>query len=167
VPAAELPPMQLPPDETSWQMPDYRELLHAGSAQTITEEMLEERRRIIEETLEAFGAPGRVVEINVGPAITQFGVEPGYLNARGKQTRIKVNQIAKLDADLALALAARSIRIEAPVPGKGYVGIEVPNPETSLVGLRDIIASPAFNQVRSRLRLALGKSIDGALWSPI
>jgi DNA segregation ATPase FtsK/SpoIIIE-like protein len=162
VPAAELPPMQLPPDETSWQMPDYRELLHAGSAQTITEEMLDERRRIIEETLEAFGAPGRVVEINVGPAITQFGVEPGYLNARGKQTRIKVNQIAKLDADLALALAARSIRIEAPVPGKGYVGIEVPNPETSLVGLRDIIASPAFNQVRSRLRLALGKSIDGA-----
>ncbi|MDW8300499.1 MAG: DNA translocase FtsK, partial [Anaerolineae bacterium] len=161
-PAEELPPMQLPPDETTWQMPDYRQLLRAGSAQTITQEMLLERARIIEETLEAFGAPGRVVEINVGPAITQFGVEPGYLNSRGKQTRIKVNQIAKLDADLALALAARTVRIEAPVPGKGYVGIEVPNPETALVGLRDIIASPAFNEMRSRLRLALGKSIDGA-----
>jgi DNA segregation ATPase FtsK/SpoIIIE-like protein len=159
---AELPPMQLPDGETSWTMPDYRQLLRAGSAQNITQEMLLERARIIEQTLESFGAPGRVVEINVGPAITQFGVEPGYLNARGKQTRIKVNQIAKLDNDLALALAARSIRIEAPVPGKGYVGIEVPNPETSLVGLRDIIASPTFNEMRSRLRLALGKSIDGA-----
>jgi len=154
--------MQLPDGETSWTMPDYRQLLRAGSAQNITQEMLLERARIIEQTLESFGAPGRVVEINVGPAITQFGVEPGYLNARGKQTRIKVNQIAKLDNDLALALAARSIRIEAPVPGKGYVGIEVPNPETSLVGLRDIIASPTFNEMRSRLRLALGKSIDGA-----
>ncbi len=162
IPAAELPPMQHLPGDTTWQMPDYRELLQSGSAQTITEEMLAERRRLIEETLEAFGAPGRVVEINVGPTITQFGVEPGYLNARGKQTRIKVNQIAKLDADLALALAARSIRIEAPVPGKGYVGIEVPNPETSLVGLRDIIGSSTFNQMRSRLRVALGKSIDGA-----
>jgi DNA segregation ATPase FtsK/SpoIIIE-like protein len=161
-PATELPPMQLPPGQTSWPMPDYRELLEAGSAQTITEEMLLDRKRIIEETLEDFGAPGRVVEINVGPTITQFGVEPGYLSARGKQTRIKVNQIAKLDADLALALAARSIRIEAPVPGKGYVGIEVPNPAIALVGLRDIIASPAFNEMRSRLRLALGKSIDGA-----
>ncbi len=161
-PTEDLPPMQLPADETAWQMPDYRQLLRPGSAQTITYEMLMERRRIIEETLEAFGAPGRVVEINVGPTITQFGVEPGYLNARGKQTRVKVNQIARLDADLALALAARSIRIEAPVAGKGYVGIEVPNPETSLVGLRDIIASPAFNALRSRLRLALGKSIDGA-----
>jgi DNA segregation ATPase FtsK/SpoIIIE-like protein len=160
--AAELPPMQHLPGDTTWQMPDYRELLQSGSAQTITEEMLAERRRLIEETLEAFGAPGRVVETNVGPTITQFGVEPGYLNSRGKQTRIKVNQIAKLDADLALALAARSIRIEAPVPGKGYVGIEVPNPETSLVGLRDIIGSSTFNQMRSRLRVALGKSIDGA-----
>ncbi|MFN7209441.1 MAG: DNA translocase FtsK, partial [Aggregatilineales bacterium] len=161
-PTEDLPPMQLPADETTWQMPDYRQLLRPGSAQTITYEMLMERRRIIEETLQAFGAPGRVVEINVGPTITQFGVEPGYLNARGKQTRVKVSQIARLDADLALALAARSIRIEAPVAGKGYVGIEVPNPETSLVGLRDIIASPAFNALRSRLRLALGKSIDGA-----
>ncbi|MFQ3534637.1 MAG: DNA translocase FtsK, partial [Aggregatilineales bacterium] len=161
-PADELPPMQLPETETAWPMPDYRQLLQPGSAQTITKEMLLERRRIIEETLEDFGAPGRVVEINVGPTITQFGVEPGYLNSRGKQTRIKVNQIAKLDADLALALAARSIRIEAPVPGKGYVGIEVPNPETALVGLRDIIASPTFNEIRSRLRLALGRSIDGA-----
>ncbi|MCE7949462.1 MAG: DNA translocase FtsK, partial [Chloroflexi bacterium CFX4] len=162
IPAAELPPMQHLPGDTTWQMPDYRELLQSGSAQTITEEMLAERRRLIEETLEAFGAPGRVVETNVGPTITQFGVEPGYLNSRGKQTRIKVNQIAKLDADLALALAARSIRIEAPVPGKGYVGIEVPNPATSLVGLRDIIGSSTFNQMRSRLRVALGKSIDGA-----
>ncbi len=160
--SAELPPMQHLPGDTTWPMPDYRELLQSGSVQTITEEMLAERRRLIEETLEAFGAPGRVVETNVGPTITQFGVEPGYLNSRGKQTRIKVNQIAKLDADLALALAARSIRIEAPVPGKGYVGIEVPNPETSLVGLRDIIGSSTFNQMRSRLRVALGKSIDGA-----
>ncbi len=147
---------------TGWLMPNIQEVLEAGSQKAVQQEVINERSRVIEDTLRAFGAPGKVVEINVGPTITQFGVEPDYLNLRGgKRTRVKVGAIAKLDADLALALAARSIRIEAPVPGKGYVGIEVPNAEVSLVGLRDIMEDPAFMKVKSRLRIALGKSIDG------
>jgi S-DNA-T family DNA segregation ATPase FtsK/SpoIIIE len=95
--------------------------------------------------------------------ITQFGVEPDYLvNRSGKKTRVKVGAIARLDADLALALAARSIRIEAPVPGKGFVGIEVPNDEVQLVSLYDIMDSPEFRRIDSKLRLALGLSVDGS-----
>ncbi|MBX3081987.1 MAG: DNA translocase FtsK 4TM domain-containing protein [Anaerolineae bacterium] len=145
-----------------WNMPDVAGLLDKGSEQQIQEDVIEERKRMIEETLEAFGAPGKIVEVNAGPVITQFGVEPGYLSSRGKQTRVKVSAIAKLDADLALALAARSIRIEAPVPGKGYVGIEVPNAKTTVVGLRDLMEAPEFRKINSRLRIALGKSVEGA-----
>jgi DNA segregation ATPase FtsK/SpoIIIE-like protein len=147
------------------RIPDYTQLLESGSEQRVNEQALQERARIIEETLEAFSAPGKVVEINTGPVITQFGVEPDYLVTRqGKQIRIKVGQIAKLDADLALALSARSIRIEAPVPGKGYIGIEVPNTETALVSLRDIMDSEEFQKVqaKSKLAIGLGQSVDGA-----
>ena len=150
-------------EHDGWHLPQIHNVLEAGSQQIIQEETLRERARIIEETLESFGAPGKVIVTNPGPVITQFGVEPGYLSSRqGKQTRVKVSAIAKLDADLALALSARSIRIEAPVPGKSYVGIEVPNAETALVGLRDIMESPAFDREKYRLPIALGKSIDGA-----
>ncbi|MCC7205727.1 MAG: hypothetical protein IT323_00375, partial [Anaerolineae bacterium] len=150
-----------PKERMGWDMPDYRALLEKGSQAHIQEEALRQRAKIIEDTLEAFGAPGRVVVTNPGPVITQFGVEPGYLQGRGKTTRVKVGAIAKLDDDLALALSARSIRIEAPVPGKSYVGIEVPNAESALVGLRDIVASTAFDREKFRLPIALGKSVDG------
>jgi DNA segregation ATPase FtsK/SpoIIIE-like protein len=147
---------------SGWEVPDFQELLEAGSQHQIKQEVLNERVQVIEETLKSFGAPGKVVEINSGPVITQFGVEPDYLVSRqGKKTRVKVSAIARLDADLALALAARSIRIEAPVPGKGYVGIEVPNAETALVSLRDIMASEEFQNIKSKLRIGLGKSVDG------
>jgi DNA segregation ATPase FtsK/SpoIIIE-like protein len=115
-----------------WRLPDYRTLLASGSDQEFDREGLVRRARIIEETLQSFGAPGRVVEVNTGPVITQFGVEPDYLTARsGKKSRVKVGAIAQLDKDLQLALGAKSIRIRSPVPGKGYVGIEVPNDEAS------------------------------------
>lgn len=146
-----------------WPMPQLGEILQTSTSDQINQKVLEERKQMIEETLEAFGAPGTVVEINPGPVITQFGVEPGYLyNRQGKASRVKVSAIAKLDADLALALAARSIRIEAPVPGKGFVGIEVPNAQSSVVGLRDLMASPEFQKINSKLRIVLGKSVDGA-----
>jgi S-DNA-T family DNA segregation ATPase FtsK/SpoIIIE len=145
-----------------WEMPEYSDLLERGSVAKADQEYLNERARIIEDTLQSFGSPGKVVEINTGPVITQFGVEPDYLVSRqGKKTRVKVGSIAKLDADLALALAARTIRIEAPVPGKGYVGIEVPNSKPSVVSLRDIMDEPAYQKINSRLRVALGRSVDG------
>ena len=117
---------------------------------------------MIEKTLASFGAPGRVVEINAGPVITQFGVEPDYLTARsGKKNRVKVSAIAQLDKDLQLALGAKSIRVEAPVPGKGYVGVEVPNPGAALVSLRDVMESESFQKIKSPLAVALGMSVDG------
>jgi DNA segregation ATPase FtsK/SpoIIIE-like protein len=162
-------PVQQPTSSTSgaharkqWRLPDYRTLLSSGSEQEFDRELLVHKARVIEETLQSFGAPGRVVEINTGPVITQFGVEPDHLTVRGgKKTRVKVSAIAQLDKDLQLALGARSIRIEAPVPGKGYVGIEVPNDEASLVSLRDVMESRAFNKIGSPLRIALGQSVDG------
>ena len=147
----------------SWQLPDYRELLSGGSTGEMDEEVLLHHAQIIEDTLASFGAPGRVVELNTGPVITQFGVEPDYLTSRaGKRNRVKVSAIAQLDKDLQLALGAKSIRVEAPVPGKGYVGIEVPNPESAMVSLRDVMESRGFQRIDSPLAIALGKSVDGA-----
>jgi DNA segregation ATPase FtsK/SpoIIIE-like protein len=146
----------------NWKLPDYRTLLSSGSEQEFDREHLLNLANTIEETLSGFGAPGRVVEINTGPVITQFGVEPGYLTARsGKKSRVKVSAIAQLDKDLQLALGAKSIRVEAPVPGKGYVGIEVPNAESSLVSLRDVMESTSFQKVKTPLAIALGMSVDG------
>ncbi|RMF76146.1 MAG: DNA translocase FtsK [Chloroflexi bacterium] len=159
------PPAQQPSVRTpkkDWKVPQLEELLMSGSDQDIDREFLLERARIIEDTLQSFGAPGRVVEVNTGPVITQFGVEPDYLVARsGKKTRVKVGAIAQLDKDLQLALGAKSIRVEAPVPGKGYVGIEVPNAEPALVSLRDVMESNEFQRIDSPLAIALGQSVDG------
>jgi DNA segregation ATPase FtsK/SpoIIIE-like protein len=149
--------------QKNWRLPDYRTVLASGSEQEFDRETLVKRARTIEETLQSFGAPGRVVEINTGPVITQFGVEPDYLMVRGgKKNRVKVSAIAALDKDLQLALGAKSIRIEAPVPGKGFVGVEVPNEEASLVSLRDVMESNTFTKIKSPLAIALGQSVDGA-----
>ncbi len=145
-----------------WQLPDFRALLTGGSTGEMDEEVLLQQAQIIEDTLASFGAPGRVVELNTGPVITQFGVEPDYLTSRtGKRSRVKVSAIAQLDKDLQLALGAKSIRVEAPVPGKGYVGIEVPNPDSAMVSLRDVMESRSFQHIDSPLAIALGMSVDG------
>ena len=125
-------------------------------------EQLELQAQIIQETLASFGAPGTVVEINSGPVITQYGVEPAKLTAKsGKQHRVSVSAIAKLDKDLQLALGAKSIRVEAPVPGKEYVGIEVPNPDAARVSLRVVMDSKSYQRIESPLAIALGVSVDG------
>ncbi len=120
-----------------------------------------ERAQIIEQTLASFGVPAHVVEIQRGPTVTQFGVEPDFIETRQGRTRVRVSQIVRLTDDLALALAAPRIRIQAPVPGHMYVGIEVPNTEISLVALRELIESDAFKKMRSPLRFALGKDVAG------
>jgi S-DNA-T family DNA segregation ATPase FtsK/SpoIIIE len=144
-----------------WVIPPLADMLEPGSEGGADDQYDRERVRVIEETLMSFGAPARVVEINRGPAITQFGVEPDYIDVRGKKTKVKVGKIASLSDDLALALAAPSIRIEAPVPGKGYVGIEVPNTETTLVALRDLMESENFKKMKGTLGLALGQDVSG------
>jgi S-DNA-T family DNA segregation ATPase FtsK/SpoIIIE len=138
------------------------EILERGIEGKANEAFDQGRARLIEETLAMFGAPARVVEVNRGPTITQFGVEPDFIDMRGgRRTKVKVSKIAALVDDLALALAAPSIRIEAPVPGKGYVGIEVPNPEISLVSLRDVMEAERFQSIPTNLRLGLGQDVSG------
>jgi S-DNA-T family DNA segregation ATPase FtsK/SpoIIIE len=146
----------------NWKLPQIEALLESGGDQDVADATIREQVEIIEHTLESFGAPASVVEISQGPTITQYGVEPSFIVQRsGKRTKVKVGKIAGLADDLALALAARSIRIQAPVPGKGYVGIEVPNPEKALVSLRDVMESAEFGNVRSPLRIGLGQNVAG------
>lgn len=145
-----------------WHLPKMDTILEPGTENAVADAQIRERAEIIEHTLRSFGAPGRVVEVNRGPVITQYGVEPQYVEQRnGRRIKVKVGQISSLADDLALALAARSIRIEAPVPGKGFIGIEVPNAEVSLVSLRDVMEAEPFSHVRSPLRLGLGQDVSG------
>ncbi|MCC6188431.1 MAG: DNA translocase FtsK 4TM domain-containing protein [Anaerolineales bacterium] len=145
-----------------WELPALADMLDPGTESGASDELDRQRANLIEATLASFGAPVRVVEVNRGPTITQFGVEPDFVEQRGgKKTKVKVGKIASLADDLALALSAHSIRIEAPVPGKGYVGIEVPNAETSLVALRDVMESDTFDQLKGALRLGLGQDVSG------
>ena len=147
-----------------WRLPDIGEIFEDLGAQEISQAEIQQRVQIIEQTLESFGVPARVVEVNQGPVVTQFGVEPGFITGRGgKQTKVKVSRISSLADDLALALAAAPIRIEAPVPGRSIVGIEVPNKEVALVSLREVMESKAFARLRRKtpLPIALGENVSG------
>ncbi len=144
-----------------WVLPKISEILEPAQAPIINNEFVEKRARLIEETLASFGAPAKVVAKSIGPTVTMFGVEPQFIESRNGQTRVRVAKIAALADDLALALAAPRIRIQAPVPGRGYVGIEVPNDEMSLVALREVVESDVFARNKSPLRFALGKDVAG------
>jgi S-DNA-T family DNA segregation ATPase FtsK/SpoIIIE len=144
-----------------WILPDIDQILETGDEVSFDDEFDRQRARLIEDTLASFGAPAKVVEINRGPTITQFGVEPGFIESRNGQMRVRVSKIASLADDLALTLSAKRIRIQAPVPSKGFVGIEVPNESISLVALRDVIESEAFQSLDSNLRFALGQDVAG------
>ncbi len=146
----------------AWRLPRVADLLEQGSEQDFSQDLLRKQSRIIEETLASLGAPVKVKEINRGPTVTQFGVEPLFVTTRGdKTTKVKVSKIVGLADDLALALSAQRIRIEAPVPGKGLVGIEVPNVEPAVVALRDVMESENFEHLKGSLRLALGQDVSG------
>ena len=108
---------------------------------------------VLIEKLRTFNVEGEIGGRTTGPVVTQYEVIP----APG----VKVSKIANLDADLALAMKAQSIRIVAPVPGKGAVGVEIPNPEPEVVRLRDILDSPTYQRSRAELPLALGKDLNG------
>ncbi len=150
-----------PAADTPWALPVVENILDPASPTFIRAGVDKERAQIIEQTLASFGVPAHVVEIQRGPTVTQFGVEPDFIETRQGRTRVRVSQIVRLTDDLALALAAPRIRIQAPVPGHMYVGIEVPNTEISLVALRELIESEAFKKMRSPLRFALGKDVAG------
>ena len=163
-----------------WRLPPIDILDRAPEVQFSPSDNVQ-RAKLIEEALASYGVEAKVVQINAGPTVTQFGVEPGWdrktktirerdrdgnVSLRSEEvskTRVKVDRITSLANDLALALAASSIRIEAPVPGKSVVGIEVPNTVSSVVSLRGVIETSVFQKVqaRSKLTLALGKGAGG------
>lgn len=124
---------------------------------------IQEKSRIIEEALAQFDVPAKVTEVRVGPTVTQFGVTPGYIQRNGNRERkVRVSQITSLASDLALALASRTLRMEAPVPGRAVVGIEVPNTEISLVGLRHVLDSEAFESCDRPLCFGVGLDVAGS-----
>ncbi len=163
-----------------WRMPPL-DLMESAVEVEFTQSDNDRRARLIEEALASYGVEAKVVQINAGPTVTQFGVEPGWdrkyreVKERDRdgnlrvhldevsKTRVKVERITSLTNDLALSLAVPSIRIEAPVPGKSMVGIEVPNVNTWLVSLRSVIETPTFQRLgsKTRLPLALGKGVGG------
>jgi len=112
-----------------------------------------QKAKLLVETLESFHVSARVIHVSVGPVITRFELQP----APG----VRVNRITALSDDIALALAAPRVRIEAPIPGKAAVGIEIPNKDTATVVLRDIVESREFQSAKSPISLALGKDIAG------
>ena len=165
------------------------ELLDKASDTEFTEVGNEQKAKLIEEALRSYGVEAKVVQINPGPSVTQFGIEPGWdhkykrvveRDREGKarldrdgnpierleevsKTRVKVERITALANNLALALATPNIRIEAPVPGKSLVGVEVPNTTTSIVRLRGVIEGITFQKTKTKTKLAiaLGKGSAG------
>ncbi len=157
-----VPLIEIPPADPIWKLPEPEKILEHGSPQVENEKMDLERARMIEGTLADFGAPGHVVEILRGPSVTMFGVEPDFVeNRSGNHMRVRVSKIVSLQDDLALALAATRIRIQAPVPGRNYIGIEVPNDHKAMVRLRDVVESPSFKRIKTSLKIALGKDVSG------
>jgi len=117
---------------------------------------IDEGRHIIEKTLENFGIPVEMAEVQVGPTVTQYALRP--------KEGVKLSRITALSNDLALALAAHPIRIEAPIPGKSLVGIEVPNKKIAIVSLRELLESEGFKKRSSNLTIPLGKDVSNAIW---
>ncbi len=139
--------------EIEWKLPSIA-LLDTVTARR--ERMADEIKRnvkVIESTLATFGVECKVVGVNPGPAVTQYEVQPG--------PGVQVKRITALQNDLSLALAAAPLRIEAPIPGKSAVGIEVPNKSASLVTIREVIETAAFREGSNLLALGLGNDVSG------
>jgi S-DNA-T family DNA segregation ATPase FtsK/SpoIIIE len=139
--------------EIEWKLPSIA-LLDTVTARR--ERMADEIKRnvkVIESTLETFGVSCKVVGVNPGPAVTQYELQPG--------PGVQVKRITALLNDLSLALAAAPLRIEAPIPGKAAVGIEVPNKAASLVTIREVVETAAFREGTHKLALALGNDVSG------
>jgi S-DNA-T family DNA segregation ATPase FtsK/SpoIIIE len=143
-------------DESGYQLPAITLLdeLPPLSARTSSENT-EEKARILQATLEEFGVEGQVTHVETGPTVTSYEITP----APG----VRVERISSLERNIALALRAQSIRIQAPIPGKGAVGIEVPNTKSMAVYLRELAESPIFHKPDIALPLALGKDVSGRM----
>ncbi|RCW50181.1 FtsK/SpoIIIE family DNA translocase [Paenibacillus prosopidis] len=145
VEASKVKPYLLPP----FSLLTKPSLLGKGSDAS---DMFDSRRKL-EATLESFGVRAKVLDVVRGPAVTRYEVQPA--------TGVKVSRIVGLTDDIALALAAKDIRMEAPIPGKSAIGIEVPNMEVSVVTMREVMETAAFQNAPSKLSIAFGRDISG------
>ncbi len=164
-PVTIVPPAVPPPRRRSRRLPPLT-LLEQGAQIGMNETKVAAKKVTIEQALADFGIPAEVTQIRRGPAVTQYGVLPGYIERTGpdgevRMHKVRIGQIASLRRDLALALAAPRLRIQAPIPGRGVVGVEVPNDEVYLVRLRDVVESPEFAQVKAPLTIGLGRDVSG------
>lgn len=144
------------------------DILSAEKDKRPDERHINQRAGLIEQTLAEFGVPSKVIGFQVGPTVTQFAVEPGFIEKPGASDdeiaslrKVRVSQISGLARDLALALSAERLRVQAPVPGRPYVGIEVPNSHSAIVRLRPMLETEAFYKVSSPLAIALGRDVSG------
>lgn len=142
------------PQEIPYQMPPFTLLNKPmnGPKNADGQEMYDSRRKL-EATLESFGVKAKVLDVVKGPAVTRYEVQPA--------TGVKVSRIVSLTDDIALALAAKDVRMEAPIPGKSAIGIEVPNGEISVVTMREVMETPVFMNASSKLSIAFGRDISG------
>lgn len=136
-----------------WEFPSFDCLDDARSEVMVNDKTLQDQARLIEQKLKQFDITVTVREAHPGPTVTQFALEPSE--------GIKLSRIANLKSDLALALAAPSLRIEAPIPGRSLVGIEMPNAKRTTVHLRELLESPEFRQSESPLTLPFGRNVSG------
>ncbi|AWC29351.1 DNA translocase FtsK [Bacillus cytotoxicus] len=152
---AKAPPMQFSNVENKdYELPTIDILKFPKNKQVTNEnEKIYENARKLERTFQSFGVKAKVTKVHKGPAVTKYEVYPDM--------GVKVSKIVSLSDDLALALAAKDIRIEAPIPGKSAVGIEVPNSEVSVVTLREVLDSKANNHPEEKLLIGLGRDITG------
>lgn len=141
-------------ENKDYQLPPL-DLLQAPQKnnQNMQKEYISENARKLERTFESFGVRARIRKVHVGPAVTKYEVYP--------DVGVKVSKILSLNDDIALALAAKEIRIEAPIPGKSAVGIEVPNQETSMVSLREVLEAKENDPYASKVLIGLGRDISG------
>jgi DNA segregation ATPase FtsK/SpoIIIE, S-DNA-T family len=136
-----------------WETPSLDLLNPAVADITSDDALLQENAKKIREKLQQFGLEVEMHEVHVGPTVIQYTLRP--------HEGIKLSKITGLKNDLALALAAKSIRIEAPIPGKSLVGVEVPNDHRSLVHLREILESKEYGEIKSNLRVPIGRDVSG------
>jgi S-DNA-T family DNA segregation ATPase FtsK/SpoIIIE len=143
------------------------QLLLGDTAVRADDRTINQTAGLIMKTLAEFGIPATVIGYRVGPAVTQFAVQPGFIKKPGtdeedaQQMKVRVAQIASLEKDIALALSAQRLRIEAPVPGKAYVGIEVPNTQSSVVRMKTLLESETFHKSGAPLAIGIGRDVSG------
>lgn len=153
-PAREAPTAPARENGADYALPPYDCLEQPKTTDTFnySEELKANARKLVD-TLKSFGVETKIVDISRGPAVTRYELQPS--------AGVRINRISNLADDIALNLAASGVRIEAPIPNKAAVGIEIPNRTRTMVTLREIIETPAFQQAKSKLNVALGKDIAG------